>query len=344
MDAPGDKQYSFPAKAWITGGVFALIVVVLLLLKATFNVLLLILAGALIGVLFRGMNGLLQRKTRWKNKVSLPVTILGTLIIIILFSWLIGAKIQSQSQELSQALPGTIENAKNYLNESSLGKQVLQKVSSPEAKKQAQTFAQSFFRTTFGVLGDIYVVLFLGIFFTVGASDYKHGIVALVPTRGKGEASRVMDKLGENLKKWLKGQLFAMFVVFVLTAIGLAIIGIPLWLILALIAGLLNFIPNFGPMIAMVPAVLVALVESPTKAAFVAGLYIVVQVVESNFITPMVQKKLLDTPPAMIIIAQLLMTTLTGGWGIILAIPFFVILMTLVKELYVNKQDQQLHQ
>ena len=130
-----------------------------------------------------------------------------------------------------------------------------------------------------------------------------------------------------------------MLVVFILTAIGLAIIGIPLWLVLAVIAGFLNFIPNFGPMIAMVPAVLVGLMESPAKAGFVAGLYILVQVAESNFITPMVQKKLIDTPPAMIIVAQLLMTSLTGGWGIVLSIPFFVIIMTFVQELYVKKQD-----
>jgi predicted PurR-regulated permease PerM len=92
-------------------------------------------------------------------------------------------------------------------------------------------------------------------------------------------------------------------------------------------------------MIAMVPAVLVGLMESPAKAGFVAGLYILVQVAESNFITPMVQKKLIDTPPAMIIVAQLLMTSLTGGWGIVLSIPFFVIIMTFIQELYVKKQD-----
>ena len=91
-------------------------------------------------------------------------------------------------------------------------------------------------------------------------------------------------------------------------------------------------------MIAMIPVVLVALMQGPSTAAFVAGLYILVQVAENNFITPMVQKKLLVTPPAMIIVAQLLMTALTGGWGIILAIPFFVIVMTFVQELYVKKQ------
>jgi predicted PurR-regulated permease PerM len=333
-----EKQYSFPQKVWITAGILSLVVVLLLLLKATFNVLLLILAGVIIAVLFLGINGILQRKTGWQKKITLPISILASLVILVLLFWLIGAKVQSQSEQLSKTLPETIKNAKQYLNQSSIGQKIVEKVSSPETQKNAQTFAQSLFKTTFGVFGDIYVVLFLGIFFTVGASGYKDGMVALVPKKGKHQASAVLDKTGENLRKWLKGQLFAMLVVFVLTAIGLAIIRVPLWLVLALIAGILNFIPNFGPMIAMVPAILVALMESPTKAAFVAGLYILVQVAESNFITPMVQKKLLDTPPAMIIIAQLIMTTLTGGWGIVLAIPLLVIFMTLVQELYVKKQ------
>ena len=307
-------------------------------MRATFNVWLLILAASLIAVLFKGISELLRRKTNWKEKVTLPVSIAGTLIIIILIFTLIGTKVQVQEQQLRETLPATVQKAQEYLNRSSIGKQVIEKVSSPEAQKQAQKAAQSLFQTTFGVFGDLYVILFLGIFFTVGSKDYKNGLVALVPKKGKEDASNVLDQTGENLKKWLKGQLFAMVVVFVLTAIGLAIIGIPLWLVLAIIAGILNFIPNFGPMIAMVPAVLVGLMQGTSTAAFVAGLYILVQVAESNFITPMVQKKLLDTPPAMIIVAQLLMAALTGGWGIILAIPFFVIVMTFVQELYIKKQ------
>jgi predicted PurR-regulated permease PerM len=87
--------------------------------------------------------------------------------------------------------------------------------------------------------------------------------------------------LNDNLKKWLKGKFFAMLVVFILTAIGLLIPGTPLWLVLALIAGFFNFIPNFGPW-------LVASMQGPATAAIVAGMYILIQVVESNFITPMV--------------------------------------------------------
>ena len=156
--------------------------------------------------------------------------------------------------------------------------------------KKAQDFANTFFKSTFGVFGDIYVVLFLGIFFTVSPELYKRGIVQLIPIKGQKKGEDVLNKLGDNLKKWLKGTIFSMTVVMILTSIGLSILGVPMWLALAIIAGILNFIPNFGPLIAMIPAVLVALMQSPTTAAIVAGIYIVIQVVESNFITPWCSK------------------------------------------------------
>ena len=123
---------------------------------------------------------------------------------------------------------------------------------------------------------------------------------------------------------------------FSLSAIGLLILGVDMWLILAISAGLLNVIPNFGPIIAMIPAVLVALLTSPTQALLVAGLYLTVQAIESNLITPNVQKKLLNIPPALLIFFQVVMGTLTGGWGIILAVPMLVIVITVVKHLYLN--------
>lgn len=108
-----------------------------------------------------------------------------------------------------------------------------------------------------------------------------------------------------------------------------------MWLVLSIIAGILNFIPNFGPLIAMIPAVLVGFMQGTTTAAIVAGMYIVIQVVESNFITPMVQQKLVDIPPALIISAQLLISPLTGGWGLVLATPLMLILMILIQKLYI---------
>jgi predicted PurR-regulated permease PerM len=335
----GGRHYSFPQKVWITGGIFALIIILILLLKATFSVFLLILAGILIAVFFRGLSGLIERKTKWNGAVCLTISILSILVMIVLLFWLLGAKVQSQITQLNDTLPATVEDVKAQLNKSSLGQKIVEKISSPQTQKKAQSLIQTFFKSTFGILGDLYVVLFLGIFFTVSPGQYKKGLVQLIPKRGQAKADDVLVKTGDSLKKWLKGKIFAMLVVFILTSVGLVIMGVPMWLALALIAGILNFIPNFGPLIAMIPAVLVGFMQSPSTAAFIAGLYILVQVTESNFIIPMVQQKLISIPPALIIIAQLLISPLTGGWGLVLATPLMVIVMVLVQELYMKRQE-----
>lgn len=332
-----EENRGFAKKVWIAGGILALITIIILLFKATISVLLLIIAGALIAIYFRGLGSLIERKTKWKSSVSLLISIFGTFILLGLIFWLIGAKAQEQITELSESLPKMVSNARKQIAETSLGKKLIERISSSNSQDKVQSMASTFFTSTFGVLGDIYVVIFLGIFFTASPGLYTRGMVKMVPPPGRPKADEVLRKLGVMLRKWLKGQLFAMLVVFILTSIGLVSLGVPMWLALAIIAGFLNFIPNFGPLIAMIPAVLVALMQGPGTAALVAGLYILVQVIEGNFITPMVQKKLVDIPPALIIIAQLLMGALTGGWGLVLATPLMVILITLVKELYIRQ-------
>ena len=144
------------------------------------------------------------------------------------------------------------------------------------------------------MFGDLYVVLFIGIFFTVSPKTYSNGVVKLIPTNSQDKANEVLNKLGEQLCNWLKGKLLPMLIVFFLTAIGLAALGIPLWLVLAFLAGLLSFIPNFGPTIALIPAVLLTLSQSPEKALLVIGFYMLIQFIESNFITTLIQKKLIN--------------------------------------------------
>jgi len=131
-----------------------------------------------------------------------------------------------------------------------------------------------------------------------------------------------------------------MLIIAVLTSTGLTILNVPMAIALALIAGVLNFIPNFGPLIAMVPAILIALTQGVNKAIVVAILYILVQILESNIITPSIQKKLINIPPALTILAQLFMGILSGGWGLVLATPLVAILMIVVQETYVRKISQ----
>lgn len=326
-------------RVWIVTGIASFAVVMLLLLKTAFSVLLLVLAGALIAIFFHSLAGLIEKKTGWSSTVCLLISTIGTFLLIAAVCWLIGAKVQAQVEELSDTLPTTIDKTKAQLQSTPLGKKIVEKLSSPETADKAKGVAQRLFSTTFGVLGDVYVIVFLGLFFTVSPKPYVEGFLNLIPTGGKRKARTVINVIGDNLKKWLKGKLFAMLVVFVLTAIGLSIVGVPMWLTLSIIAGLLNFIPNFGPLIAMIPAVLIGFLQGTSTALIIAGLYIVIQVIESNLITPTVQNKLIKIPPALIIIAQLVMGVLTGSWGLVLATPLVAIVMAVVQETYLKSNN-----
>lgn len=278
--------------------------------------------------------------TKWKEGICVTLSIVATLLIVAALFWLIGAKVQTQATELLETLPETVTNAKAWLRDRSFGEYLLDEASSEKSLEKVQLFAKQFFQTTFGIFGDLYAILFIGIFFAISPQTYTKGFVQLIPAKNQDKAEALLDKLSEQLRKWLMGKLFSMFVVFVLTAIGLAIIGIPLWLVLALLAGLISFVPNFGPLIALIPAVLVALSISTEAALLVTGLYLLIQFIESNFITPFIQQKLISMPPALILIAQLLMGALTGGWGLLLATPFVLIIMILVQELYIKKNNK----
>ncbi len=336
-----EKQYSFVQKVWITGGILALITVLLLLFKATFSVFILLLAGSLIAVYFRGISAFIKKKTGWKSGITMTISVLGSILIFSGIIWLIGSEMQSQLSQLSKTLPSTFENAKNYLDDSWVGQKISERISMQKTNGKMMNAFSTFFRTTFGVLGDIYVILLVGAYLTATPYLYTKGIKKLVPPRGREKADEVLSNLGHGLQEWLTGKIFAMFVVFLLTAIGLKIIGLPMWLALAIIAGFLNFIPNFGPLIAMIPAVLIALSQDPQTALIVAALYILVQFLESNLITPKVQQHLISIPPALIITAQLIVAIFTGIWGIILATPIMLIAIILVKDLYVKPMEEK---
>lgn len=326
----------FANKVWITVGITTFAVIIVFIIFRTFNAFLLVLAASLIALFFSAVSGRIKMWTGLKDGVSLALTIALMVVVVGLFFWLVGAEAQNQYKEMQEAVPVIIDNAQSYLNKSDVGQKVSQYISDIENQKKVLPFLQNFFKSSFGVFGDLYIVIFLALFISISPFDYINGAVNLVPRRGKVKAKHLFTEIGFNLKKWIKGAIISGLSVFIMSAVGLLILGVDMWLILAISAGLLNVIPNFGPIIAMIPAVLVALLTSPTQALMVAGLYLTVQIIESNLITPNVQKKLLNTPPALLILFQVLMGTLTGGWGIVLAVPMLVIVITMVKYLYLD--------
>lgn len=330
------KASSFEKKVWTTVGILLFTVIVILIVYKTFNVFLLLLAASLIALFFNAVSSKLQKLMGFKDGVSLAVTIVLMILLVVFFFWLVGAEAQKQYEEMQEAVPIMIDNAQTYLNKTTVGQKISNQISDIENQKKVLPFLQDFFKSSFGVFGDLYIVIFLAMFLSVSPFDYLNGVVNLVPRRGKMQAKLLFETIGYNLRKWIKGAMISGFVIFVLISTVCLILGVDMWLILAITAGLLNIIPNFGPIIAMIPAVMVALLTSPTQALLVAGAFILVQAIEGNLITPNIQKKLLSIPPALLIFFQVLMGTLAGGWGIVLAVPMLVILITVVKNLYID--------
>lgn len=148
-----------------------------------------------------------------------------------------------------------------------------------------------------------------------------------------------MEELRIVLRKWIEGLIIGFLFIAILTGIGLLILGMPLVLTLALIAGLLNMIPNFGPLIALVPAVLIALLQGPTMAIIIICMYTFIQMVQTAITQPLIQKKMINIPPALTVFGQVALGMLAGFWGVLLAVPVVVIFMTVIQKLYLKKES-----
>ena len=334
------NQSNFASKAWTASAIFLFSVAAFVLILLTFNILLLIFAGSLITLYFYGLSSSIKKKSSLPFSLSLVISIAGTVSLIAFLFWLIGSTVHSQIIQLSEILPEGIEDFREAVMRTDLGQWLLEMVETQEARDALGAWAGRIFQSTFGFFGDIFAIIIIGFFFTLSPFLYTRGLITLIPLRGRGKAEKVLGNLGKDLQSWIKGQLIAMFAVFLLSAAGLGIIGAPAWLTLALLAGILNFIPNFGPFITAVIGGLIGLTESLSIALLIVGLLVTVQIIESTIITPSVQKRLIRVPPALIFIPQLVMGVLVGGWGIVFALPLTVVVMVLVRELYVKRQDQ----
>jgi len=340
--SPGNtnKELTYIQKVWQTVAIVALLVVVILIARVAFNVLLMILAGALIAVYFHGFGDLIERKTKLNRRLSMIISIGGSFVFLGTLLWFMGSKMQDQISVLSDSLPNTITAAKVKMDETHTGRKILSYLSGDNSEKLFST-AQQFFSTSFGVMGNLYVIILLAIFFTANPSIYKDGIIMLVPSKNKPLARVAIDRISTALKGWLKGTMLSMVLITFMIATGLTVMGIPGAMVLAMFTGMLKLIPNFGSMAAMIPGVLLALTVSTNTAIIVALIYVISQTIVSNIVTPLIQKRMINLPPALTIISQVIMGTLSGALGIILAVPLLAIIIILVDELYVKKMETE---
>lgn len=190
---------------------------------------------------------------------------------------------------------------------------------------------------TASALTDVILILFGSIFIAINPGLYRRGLVALVPKRRREVADEALGDSGRALKNWMLGQLVSMAAIGILTAAGLMLIGLPSALALGLLAGLLEIIPYAGPIIAAIPALLVALTQGPETALLTLAVFLIVQQIEGSLIMPLVQKKAVLLPPALTVFGVVAFGLLFGVVGLIFAAPLLVVAYVLVKRLYIEE-------
>jgi predicted PurR-regulated permease PerM len=180
------------------------------------------------------------------------------------------------------------------------------------------------------------IVIFTGLYLAAHPQPYIRGILRMFPLARRQRIGEVLYACGYTLRWWLFGQLLAMAVVGLLMGVGLAIIGVPLAFALGVVAGLFEFIPTIGPMLGLLPALLLALTDSGTMALWVLALYTVVQTFEAYLLTPLVQQRVVHLPPVVTISAQVFFAWTVGPVGLLIAVPLVAVLMVVVQMLYVE--------
>ena len=341
---------AFAHRAVVGSVILVAVVFLALFLWYSVYVLFLLFAGVLVAILLRALAEVVHHYTRLSHRWSLAIvlTVLAGLLVGLWF--LAVPSLSKQAAALSDRLPDAWRAFQDKVRGTPIGGMVLQNVPTTMPTSQPVAIGGStsggtgqllsrfggFLSTAVDVLAALVVVFFTGLFLAFDPSMYVRGTIRLVPPSYRVRAGEILGAIGYTLKWWLIGQGITMVIVAVATSIGLWLLGVPLAFVLGVIAGLFNFIPNFGPLFSMVPATLLALTIGPERAVGVIILFVVIQNLEGNLLTPLIQRKAVDLPPALGIIAQILLSILVGAVGLILAWPLAAAVVLGVKMMYVE--------
>ena len=327
-------------RAWLISGCVTIVLALCGAIWVTRKLLLLLFAGVLFAIVLSAVADWINRRLRLKRIRALALTLLLLLAMFGLTVWLIGDRVSSQVQDLSEQLPGIAANLHEKLARYSWGRAVLGIMHSPEnlLAHSSEVLGKSWSAAwgIVGVAGSFVLIFFVGLYLATDPDLYRDGFVRLFPKSLRPRIASTLEDAGAMLGRWLLGKLSLMCFVGVFTATGLWLLGSPLVLSLALLAAVLDFIPNIGPIVSAIPALLLALLNGPRAVLWVGLLYLLVQLVESYILAPLIQRRAVSLPPALLISAQVLLPMLFGFPGLLLATPLTVLLLVIVRKLYVE--------
>jgi predicted PurR-regulated permease PerM len=299
--------------------------------------LMLVFAAVVIAAVFDAITDWLSRRTGMTRPFALALSVTGTVALFVGAFVLFGSQLAREFDTIRETVPRAIQGIEGFLDRYGLGERAreLAEVGGADIS-QLLSRAGGYALAAGSGVADFVLVLVGAIFLASDPATYRRGLLLLMPARAEETAAAALNDASRGLRGWMVGQAVSSLVVAALTGAGLALLGVPASGGLGLIAGLLDIIPMIGPVIAGVPAVLLAFTVSPMTALWTLLLFLAIQQLQGNFLQPMIQKHAVDVPPAVLLFAVFASGLLFGFLGVLLAAPLTIVIYVFIQRVYVR--------
>jgi predicted PurR-regulated permease PerM len=301
------------------------------------EVFMLLFGGIVAAAALRSLSVPLQRRLNLGSGVAVALAVIVVACAATLIAWQIGDRMSEQVEKLRERLPQALDALAAFLNRHAIGLALLDLWR--EAKGGDVPWARVANAATLSLRAatSALLMLVLGVYLAADPGLYRRGVARLLPARWREPVDDAMRSSGHALSRWLMGQAVSMAFVGTATAIGLALLGMPLAFSLGVIAAVLGFVPFFGAISSGLLVIVFAFVQGPTSALYAAGLCLAIQQTENHVLIPLIQRWSVSLPPVLSILAAVIFGVLFGIAGVILAAPLMVVTVVLVRRLYVEE-------
>jgi predicted PurR-regulated permease PerM len=336
MAAMSDGDRAFLRKLLILGAV----VVAALALWTLRQVVLLLFAAILTALFLQALCAPLRR-LGLDRRLALGLVILVLAVVFGLGAFFFGLGISQQVAEAFRLVPQAFEELVQELRTTAFGSKIVNGASEFDLRSAlpALLHLPGYALSTLGAFTSVLIVGFGALFISVDPDGYTRSIVALAPPAWRSRLHPFLNDAGGQLRRWLIAQALGMVTVGVLTWLGLMMIGIPAAGALGLFAAAAEFVPIVGPIVASIPALLLASLHGWDKVGWTLLLFIVVQQFESNLMLPVLQQKIVSLRPVVVLFSLMVFDVLFGFVGLLLALPLTIVLKAALDTFYFGAGD-----
>lgn len=331
----------------------ATVLLLWLLFKAA-DIFLLLFVAVLLSLFLGAVRDWLVKRTRLPRSLAFTIAVLATIGAIVGLITLLVPPVVEQTQQLVGNLPKYISGWQAWLARVLARYPKLQEVWTAESGKmmggivsQAEGAIAEILPQVVGIghaLVNVISILVMGIFLALNPATYREWLIALFPPLRRDMVRDVLADIANTLRSWLVGQLLAMVILAILTAIGLYLLDVPYWLTFGVFTGAVAIIPFFGTLISsLLPALFVLGGDgvfglSPgTHALFVIVLGFLIHIIEANLVVPLITQKQVEIPPVLSMMAVLVVGRLVGAFGLPVAVPLLAVMIVIVRRVLVNR-------